>query len=357
MTSRFGSRVVGAVFGVLVLALGLSACASSPSVVMTVGGKQTTASQLQDMIDKAYADPIVGDLVEQQGDSYKISFLSRLMQYQVVTQIAEQAGISYTDADIDEYATQAFSGSSFAEIQQQSAASGQYYTENDLRMLLTQQYVQARLGEQTSGQTLEETTAAAKSEIEAQVAATPGLLDSWDLQFVAVNDPAQGQAWADAINSGARTIEDIGAEAGPGPDGTPQPATTTVNGQDAQGGGFLEQISPLQTGQAGLLSLPDQSTGQTFYVLIYVVERTPGDIDAAAAQQADSTFAQAGSTAVADAAKDIKIDINPRYGELERPEQGLPSIADSQPDTFTTPAPATGAGQVPGLPPGTVPGQ
>ncbi|GAB3295200.1 hypothetical protein EK0264_13995 [Epidermidibacterium keratini] len=357
MTSRLGSRVVGAVLGVLVLALGLSACSSSPSVVMTVAGEELTAKEYQAKLDEAFADPIVGDLVKEQGEPYKISYLNQLMQYEVINQIAKQEGITYTDADIDEYADQAFNGNSFEQIQQQSAAQGQYYTKEHLRMLLTQQYVQSKLGEKTSGQTLEETTAQAKTQIEQQVATTPGLLDSWDLLFVAVNDPAQGQAWADAINSGARTIEDIGAEAGPGPDGTPQPATTSVTGQDAQGGGFLEQIGPLQTGQAGMLSLPDQSTGTTFYVLIYVVERTPGDVDAEAAKQADSTFAQAGSSAVADASKDIKIDVNPRYGKLERPEQGLPSIGDSQPDTFTTPAPESGAGGVPGMPPGSVPGQ
>lgn len=351
MASPLGRRVVGAFFGVLMLALGLSACTSPSSVVASIGDETITVDEFDKALQAAYDDPIVGEAVKESGEPYKTAYLSQLLQYEVVQKIAADQDIEISQAAIDELADEQFEGASVDMIQQQYAMQGQYLTKDHINMLLTQQYVQAKVGEKASGKSLEETTAEAKTALEQQAASQPGLLDNWDVMFVSVTDPAQGQTWVDEINAGTKTIEEVGAEAGPNQDGTPQPSPTSLSGEDAQGAGFLEQMTPLETGDAGLLELTDQSMGQVFYVLVQVTERTPGDLDELAATQAEQTFTESGATAVADASNDIDIEINPRYGKLERPEEGLPSVASGDPGTFsepTTSAPAGGAG-IPGM--------
>ncbi|WP_153505587.1 hypothetical protein [Cumulibacter manganitolerans] len=348
-------RTATLLVGAALSGLSLTACGSPSSTVATVGSETITQKEYRAALDNAYADPIVGAEAKKMGSTYSTALLNDLVSFEIAKAVAAKAGVSASASDVSAKLTELLGGQSLEQAQKAYVAQGQPITEQQMRMRLGVLLVSEELGKQATGTTQEALAAQQLADLKAKRDADPSKYTKFNLTLAATMDQAKGQAWVEKTKSGtAGSLTEVVAA---DPDQSTGGQATT---QDVDGGQedpkIIAQIAAIPAGQTGLLTIgPDPSSGAFYYYAVTVNSATVDD-DATLKQQADQAaeqqFQNAGLTAAADEAKNIKIEVNPRYGSVERPKQGLPSVTVPKSDTFSTPTTSASSAPAPALPAG-----
>lgn len=353
MALNLRRRTAGLLVGLTLGAAGLTGCGVGADTVAKVDNETLTVKEFQSAIDDAYADPIVGKQAKEMGSSFRTTFLNQLLSAEIAKAVAKKAGITVTDAKVEAKLKEMLGDMSMEDAQLQYAMSGQPMTPELIRAGMTTALVNDELGQKVTGKTQAELSAEQLATLKAQRDANPTQFTTYDLTFAATTDQARAQSWVDKTKSGtAGTLTEVVA-ADPDPQLGGEAATQPISGaqEDPE---IIKQLAAIPAGDTGILSAPDPSSGQTYYIVATVNAVTPisdEELQAQAEQAAQQEFMTAGATEAAEVAKEVDVEVNPRYGKVEYPQQGLPSITVPTSDTFTEPTGADPAG-VPGLPTG-----
>ncbi len=320
-------RLVGGILGLLVGAVGLSACSNSNDIVAKVGNKTITVAQFDSAVQDAYSDPVIGKQAKKEGATYRQTLLTQMIQSEAMRQIARKQGISNSPADIKAFEKTLFQGKTAGELQKSIAAGGALYTVQAIHDEAEKGLVAIALGEKSLGKTNAELTAEAAKTLAASS-------KTLALRYVLAPDAA-AEGYLNELKAGTTTLDKLGAALGPATDGSPQPLEEPSVDLTQQ----PDQIKQALTGvpQGGFAAI---STGQGTTLIVQVTAITDppaGELQAQAESQAQQQISQAGLTEAAKLAKKLNIRVNPRYGTLQTPSQDLPSITGSSPSTFKTP--------------------
>ena len=343
MALNLRRRTAGLLVGAALSAAALTACGVPASTVATIGDETITQKEYTSALDAAYADPIVGEQVADLGSAYRISSLNDLVTYEIAKAVAENADVSITDSEIDAKLEELLGGQSLEDVQQQMSTQGDPVTADQLRMRVARGLVTAKFGEQVTGQTQDELAAEQLTQLKAQRDANPAQYTSYSLALTVTADQALANDWITKANGGMTLQDAVASNPDPNaPAGTPPVVEDSISGADlAQEPALLQQLQAIPVGQTGsIVQGPDQMGAFTF-VVVTVTAATPAsdaDLQTQAASAAEQQFLTAGMTESANQAQSIDVELNPRYGTLEYPEQGLPSVTAPTPDTFSGPS-------------------
>ncbi|MFV0533205.1 MAG: SurA N-terminal domain-containing protein [Cumulibacter sp.] len=363
MTVKFRRRAAGVLVGAALGVASLTACSMNANTVAEIGDETITTQELDQALEDAYADPIVGDALQEQGEAFRTEYLNDMLSYEISKAVAAEAGVSVSDDEIDEMFEESLQGQSVESVQAAAAAQGTPLTAEQMRMRIATNLVNAKFGEEVTGTTQEELSAEKFDELQKQREENPGQYSTFDVQATVTADQAFADDWASKVNEQGMTLQEA-VDSNPdenNPAGTNEVSSETVDGaQMAQNPDVLEQLQAIDEGDTGVIVQGPDQNGAFVYLVVTMdkVNLTPdADLQAQADQAAQQEFFQAGMTEAAAQAKKIDIDVNPRYGTVEYPQQGLPSIGTPNPNTFSEPEQAAdpSGGGLPGGVPGGVP--
>ena len=361
MSLKLRHRAAGILIGAALGLSSLTACAMDNSTVAQIGDETITTQELQDALDEAYADPIVGETVKDQGSAYRTAFLNDMVSYEISKAVAAEVGVSINDADVDAMLEELLGGQSIKDAQIQSVLQGDPFTETQMRMRLATNLVNAKFGEEVTGKTQEELAAEKFEELKAQRASDPAQFTTYNLLATVTYDQLLADDWVTKANSGMTLQDAVNSNPDPAsPAGTNEVSSESYTGADLSAQpDVLQQLQAIPAGETGaVVQGPDQVGNFTYVVVTIasVTETSDEELQTQADQAAQQEFFTAGMTEAATQAKNIDIEINPRYGAVEFPQQGLPSITVPKPKTFSEPDvaadPSAPAGGVPGAPQG-----
>jgi len=351
-------RTAALLIGVAVGAATLAGCGMSASTVARIDNETITQQEYQAALDKAYADPVVGDQVKKMGSSYRTAYLSDMVTYEIAKVVAAKAGVAITDAEVDEKVTELFAGQSVEDIQMQLASQGDPVTAEQLRMRIARSVVNAKFGEKVTGKTQEQMTAEQLQTLKSQRDADPSMFTNYTLLLTVTQDQLLAQDWVNKANGGMTLNDAVASNPDPAvPAGTESIGEESYRGSDlAQQPDVLKQIAAIPQGQTGVVAQGPDQTGAFTYVVL-TVKSAALDDDAAlqeqASQAAEQEFLTAGMTESAKQAKNVEVEVNPRFGKVEIPQEGLPSVTVPTPDTFSEPSKASDSTPtIPGMPTG-----
>lgn len=368
MSLKLRRRAAGIVLGAALGLSSLTACATdgvSASTVAQIGDETITTQEFQSALDVAYADPIVGQTLEDQGEAFRTALLNDMVSYEISKAVAAQSGVSVSDAEIDEMFSELLAGQSVEDAQIQSVMQGDPFTEAQLRMRLATNLVNAKFGEEVTGQTQEELEAEKLEELKAQRASAPEQFTTYNILATVTFDQVLAADWVSKANEQGMTLQEaVNSNPDPqSPVGTNEVSSESYTGTDlAAQPDVLQQLQAIGEGQTGAVVQGPDQTGNFTYVVVTMesIAQTPDeDLQQQASQSAQQEFFQAGMTEAAEQAKTIEVQVNPRYGAVEFPQQGLPSVTIPTPKTFAEPEVATDPSTETGVPggvPGDVPG-
>ena len=363
MSLKLRRRASGIVLGAALGLSSLTACASegvSASTVAQIGDETISTQEFEAALDDAYADPIVGETVKEMGSTYRTSFLNDMVSYEISKKVAANADVSVTDGEVDKMLEELLAGSSVEQAQTQSAMQGDPFTEMQMRMRLATNLVNAKFGEQVTGKTQDELAAQKLEELKSQRQADPAQFTTYGLRATVTYDQLLAEDWVTKANEQGMTLQDaVNSNPDPqSPTGSSEVSTESYTGADlAAQPDVLQQLQAIPQGRSGaVIQGPDQS-GKFVYVVVTmdsVTQTSDEELQTQAEQAAQQEFFTAGMTEAAEQAKDIDIQVNPRFGSVEYPQQGLPSVTVPTPKTFSEPDaaadPAAEQGTVPGMP-------
>lgn len=356
MALNIRRRTAGIVVGAAVLTAGLSGCATDGNVVAKVGDETITQQEFTKALETAYADPIVGKQVKELGSSYRTSYLNDMVSYEIAKEVAADAGVSITDSDIDAKLEELLNGQSIEQAQFQSASQGDPVTAEQLRMRVARSLVNARFGEKVTGTTQEQLAAQKLAQLKSDRDANPASYTKYDLTLTVTQDQLLAQDWIAKANGGMSLQQAVDSNPDPATAGSGATVTQeSYTGADlAQQPDVLSQLQAIPVGTTGAVTQGPDQTGAFTYVVVTMNSAalsTDADLEEQATQAADQQFLQAGMTESAKQAAKIDVEVNPRYGSLETPQEGLPSVSTPNPKTFSEPKAPTTA-QTPTLPTG-----
>lgn len=343
MASNLRRRTAGLLVGAALSAASLTACGVSPSTVATVGDQTITQKEYQSGLDDAYADPIVGAQAKELGSAYRTAYLSDLVSYEIAMQVAKKAGVSVTDADVDAKLKELLGGQDIQVAQEAQAQQGDPTTPDQLRMRVARSLVSAKLGEKATGATKEAMAAEQLAQLKAQRDADPGQYTKYDMVLTATADQALAADWTAKANGGMSLPDAVASNPDPStPPGNQATGEESITGADlAQQPDVLKQIQAVPVGQTGVVTQGPDQTGAFTYVVLTLKAATlttDEELQTQANQAADQQFLQAGMAEAAAQSKKVKVEVNERYGKVERPAEGLPSVTVPTPDTFSAPS-------------------
>lgn len=356
MALNLRRRTAGLLLGAAVSAAGLTACGTDAGTVATIDDVTITQKQFEADVDAALADPVTGEQVKELGSAYRAGYLNDVVTGEIAKAIAENQGDPITDADIDAKLEELLQGQSIDDAIAQSAMSGDPVTEKQLRMRVARGLATDMAAEKALGASKDELTAQQLTQVKAARDANPGQFTTYDLAITATQDQMLAADWEQKAKAGTPLKDAVAGNPDPNmPTGTTEPVVEeSLTGADlAQQPDILNQLQQIPAGETGtIVSGPDQ-TGIFTYFVVTVKSAAPATdevLQAQAAQAADQQFMDAGLIESAKQAEEVDIEVNPRYGTVEYPEQGLPSVTVPSSENFTEPAPDTPT--VPGLPAG-----
>jgi parvulin-like peptidyl-prolyl isomerase len=121
---RAFGRVGGAAVGLVVVAVGLAGCNTSPGAAALVGGDRISASALQHEVDRALALPNVQPQLSNNRVNFTRSELARMVTNLIVTAAAREHHLTVSQADIEQqinsFAQQAGGSSQLIQSAEQS---------------------------------------------------------------------------------------------------------------------------------------------------------------------------------------------------------------------------------------------
>lgn len=229
-------------------------------------------------------------------------------------------------------------------------------------MRLATNLVNAKFGEEVTGKTQAALAAEKLEQLKAQRASDPAQFTTYNLLATVTYDQLLADDWVTKANSGMSLQDAVNSNPDPqSPAGSNQVSSESYTGADLSAQpDVLKQLQAIPEGQTGaVVQGPDQA-GKFVYIVVTIdgiTQATDAELQTRAEQEAQQEFFAAGMTEAAAQAKKIDIDVNPRYGSVEYPQQGLPSITTPTPKTFSEPDAAAdpSAGGVPTGAPAGVP--
>ncbi|WP_106849779.1 hypothetical protein [Blastococcus sp. Marseille-P5729] len=356
MALNLRRRTTGLLLGAAVSAAGLTACGTDAGTVATIDDVTISQKQFEADIDAALADPVTGEQVEELGSAYRASYLNDVVTAEIAKAIAENEGEPITDADVDAKLEELIQGQSIEDALAQSAMSGDPVTEKQLRMRVARGLVTDMAAEKALGVSKDEMTEQQLAQIKAQRDANPGQFTTYDLAITATQDQMLAADWEQKAKAGTPLKDAVAGNPDPNmPTGSAEAVVEeSLTGADlAQQPDILNQLQQIPAGTTGtIVSGPDQTGIFTYFVVTVksATAATDEQLQTQAEQAADQQFMEAGLIELAKQAEEVDVEVNPRYGTIEYPEQGLPSVTVPSSDNFTEPAPETPT--VPGLPAG-----
>lgn len=124
----------------------VAGCNTSPGAAAVVGGDRIPAQTLQQAVDRALADPTAQQQLGQNRVAFVRTELSRLINNQIITVVAQQEHVTVSSADIDAE-VQALVQQTGGEQQLEQAAAGSGVPKQDLRGFIRYYVMQQKVAD------------------------------------------------------------------------------------------------------------------------------------------------------------------------------------------------------------------
>lgn len=353
MSLKIRRRTAGILLGLTLGVSSLAACGMPASAVAQIDGQTISVQEFEDALTAAYADPIIGEAAEEMGASFRTSYLNDWVSYEIARVVAANAGVTISDAEVEEEIELMLGGQSIEVAQQQSVQAGQPFTADQVRMRVATNLVSAKFGEEVTGTTQDELAAEKLAELKQQRESAPESFTTYNLLATVTYDQELAQDWIEKANGGMTLEEAIASNPDPNTPVEGVSAESYTGAELAQQPDVLNQLQAIEEGQTGAVMQGPDQMGQFVFIVVTmdsIAITSDEELQAQADQAAQQEFFAAGMAEAAAQAQQIDIEVNPRYGKVEFPQQGLPSITVPTPGTFTEPSSAADTGLPPGLP-------
>jgi SurA N-terminal domain len=334
-------RIAAATALTAAAALLLSACGNSqPGTAATVGDQRITDSDLQDLVNASLAAPGVqaglsssdfkGDL-----GKYRRELLNIQVDRLLIEEGARKLGLDVSQSLIDQRYKEVEDSAGGAKQMAAVLASRSAYTPELYRQQLTAQVFETEIGYARGG--AKRLTDAQLQALYQQFLPTATMAT---LSLIPVSSKAVADQAVAAITRAPATFNQVAARLAPG------------NPQTAPQKYALNQIPPdliptLRTKKAGDLLVYSQAapSGGQVYAVIRFGGLTSPTLAQARPQleaQAQAQAQTAGQTYLKSVAREVGVEVNPRYGTWEPDQLGITDFVNPVISPTPTPAPSTG---------------
>jgi hypothetical protein len=305
--ARVPSRRLLAVLlvGVAVLG-GLAGCRTSPTVAAYVGHAQVTVAQLDDAVATRLADPDIAGYAAKDRTGFTRQVLSLRVGEQVYAAVARRYHVEVTDADVRARLAELIGDSDpdavYTQVAQQQGADRHDVFENVRQQLIRREVAVAAGKADLSDAALQ-----------ARYAQSVGQLTQTELGIITVPDQATADAVLAQLTADPAAYPALAAQyAG----SNTLPAVQSFTSTDLPGV-LADTIAATPAGQ-GFTQTVEGLSGVVVGVVRSVTVPAFADVRSQLADQAASDADNAGQALVQAASDDLHIDLNPRYGVLDK---------------------------------------